>query len=471
MSTYYKGKSSTNWETALYGGYTALIYDHPDVKLSWDVELEIPGEELGYYTKKKLLEIFLMKVKTHNMVDTLTVGAKEVYRRGFFFSSQKKFMIADKNQQKKVLEYVINNESEYASLFVHYQKTILESDIMVEMPEENSDGSPGGKGKKSGKQPDKKEPGSGRSGEGDPEEEEKEPEESEAEYQARLNAQRAYMKKMLEETLKKEKWSPSKISNFKGKSVWIYPKCSTKFYYKPEDEALANSLVKMLDISFDPQQDRINSLRTGKLDTRKLAEVIPGNLNVYYKTEEDQTTKPFSVVLLADESGSMKGKMGKARSLVKILYLAFSQILPKNKLYVLGHSGPDFPEIYVYQDPYHDNFDDSIETMSAKMENYDGPVIEEIHKKIRETNDDNIIFIVLSDGAPCGDGYGSGNDVKDLKRIVEKCRRDGFVTVGVGIDYDTSHLYDYNCIVRSMSNEMVKKTSFIINKVVKTEFQ
>lgn len=464
MSSYTAKKSSSSWETSYYGGYTGLIYDHPEVKLSWEVELEIPGTELGFYTKRKLLEIFLMKVKDHGLVNLLVKNATETTKKGFFFGKDKKYMIANKDQQKKVLELIINKEPEYSSLFVHYQKTILNSDVMVEIldPEEKGGSSGGGKGSGEGRPK-----GSGKPSAGD----EEEGEEDEAEMNARIEYQRQYMKRMLEETVKKEKWSPSKISSFTGKSVWLYPKGAPKTLYLPEEESLANSLVKMLDITFDPQQDRINSLRTGKLDTRKVAEVIPGNLNVYYKVEEDQTTKPFSVVILADESGSMRGKMGKTRSLVKILYLAFSQILPKNKLYVLGHSGPDYPEIFVYQDPYHDNFEESIETMAGKQENYDGPVIEEIHKKIREYTEDNIIFIVLSDGAPAGDGYGSVGDVKDLKRIVEKCRRDGFVTVGVGIEYDTSHLYDYNCVVSSMSNDMVKRTSFIINKVVKTEFQ
>lgn len=466
MSDYTAKKSSSSWETSYYGGYTGLIYDHPDVKLSWEVELEIPGAELGFYTKKKLLEIFLMKVKERNLVPILVKNATEITRKGFFFGKDKKYMIANKDQQKKVLESIINSETEYSSLFVHYQKTILNSDVMVEIPDPNQSGEGSGKGK------GKKGEDGGPSGKGkSPGDEEEDEGESEAEKARRYQAQREYMKKMLEETTKKEKWSPSKISNFSGKPVWVYPKGSPKSLHTPEEEALANSLVKMLDITFDPQQDRINSLRTGKLDTRKVAEVIPGNLNIYYKVEEDQTTKPFSVVILADESGSMRGKMKKTRSLVKVLYLAFSQIVPKNKLYVLGHSGPDYPEIFVYQDPYHDNFDESIEGMAGKQENYDGPVIEEIHKKIRGYTDDNIIFIVLSDGAPSGDGYGSANDVKDLKRIVEKCRRDGFVTVGVGIEYDTSHLYDYNCIVSAMSNDMVKRTSFIINKVVKTEFQ
>jgi len=468
MSDYKAKKSSSSWETSYYGGYTGLIYDHPDVKLSWDVELEIPGTELGFYTKKKLLEIFLIKVKEQRLVAALVKNSTEITRKGYFFGKDKKYMIANKDQQKKVLECLINKEPEYSSLFVHYQKTILNSDVMVEVLE--PDQGEGGKGKSKSKS---KEDGTGVSkGKGKPSDEEEEGDaESEQEKNARMAAQREYMKRMLEKTAKKEKWSPSKISNFSGKASWLYPKGAPKSIYLPSEESLANSLVKMLDITFDPQQDRINSLRTGKLDTRKVAEVLPGNLNVYYKVEEDQSTKPFSVVILADESGSMRGKMKKTRSLVKILYLAFSQILPKNKLYVLGHSGPDYPEIFVYQDPHHDNFDESIETMAGKQENYDGPVIEEIHKKIREYTDDNIIFIVLSDGAPSGDGYGSSNDVKDLKRIVEKCRRDGFVTVGVGVEYDTSHLYDYNCIVSSMSNDMVKRASFIINKVVKTEFQ
>jgi hypothetical protein len=283
------------------------------------------------------------------------------------------------------------------------------------------------------------------------------------------------IRSLLSDIKKKEPyvWRSAIAGDWKKKTEFAFVPKGEKCTFSPEQEKLAASLVNLLDISFDPIEDRLNSLRSGKLDVRKLAEVIPGNLNVYYKIEQDQSTRPFSVCLLVDESGSMRcdDRISKAKNLVKILYLAFDEILPKDKLWVMGHSGGDSPRIYIYKDPYNDTFEETIEKMTSRSENYDGPVIEAIHERIRKTHDDNIIFIVLSDGSPSGSGYGCPKDVQDLRRIVEKARRDSFLTIGIGIDYNTNHLYDYNCTVRANNMDMIRKTSYIINQAVKNEFQ
>lgn len=255
---------------------------------------------------------------------------------------------------------------------------------------------------------------------------------------------------------------------------FIHPRDRNKCKFSENEYAYASRLVKLLDINFDPAVDRVNSLRTGKLDTRKLAEVIPGNMNVYYKHEENQTTKPFSVVILQDESGSMSEhyKIDYSKSILKTLYLAFSEILPQDKIYVYGHSGDVTPDIFVYQDKYNQKFEERIECIDARDQNYDGPAIEAVYDKVRAQTSDNIIFITLSDGQPCGSSYGGDEAKVAMKKVMEKCRRDGFVTVGLGIlHFNDPNLYNYSCVIQSLGDEMIKKTSHIINKVVKTEFQ
>lgn len=160
-------------------------------------------------------------------------------------------------------------------------------------------------------------------------------------------------------------------------------------------------------------------------------------------------------------------------TIVKQLYLAFSDIIPQNKLYVYGHSGRSQPELYVYQDAYRPNFLRTIDKMlhHNHSSNYDGPIIEEVYNQVRNSTDDRIIFIVLSDGQPAGDGYGGTQDRLKMKQIIEKCKRDEFVTVGVGIQYFTvKDLYQYNTVVTNLK-DMAKKVSHIVNHVVKTEFQ
>jgi hypothetical protein len=59
-----------------------------------------------------------------------------------------------------------------------------------------------------------------------------------------------------------------------------------------------------------------------------------------------------------------------------------------------------------------------------------------------------------------------------MKKAIEMCRRDGFVTVGIGIMYFTVEgMYNYSTVVEDLSIDLVKKTAHVINKIVKTEFK
>lgn len=240
----------------------------------------------------------------------------------------------------------------------------------------------------------------------------------------------------------------------------------------------------MLDISFDPAEDTVKNLRLGKLDITKIAEVPAGNIAIYKQTVENQTTKPFSVVILCDESGSMMDTIGSSDatrlhsqySIVKSLYHCFSDILPQEKIFVYGHTDSDesdAPVLFVYHDKYNHNFKNTIDNMLDRSNgsNYDGPIIEEVYKQIRSFTNDRIIFIVLSDGQPAGQNYGGPKDINKMKQIIEKCKRDEFVTVGIGIEtFHVQDLYQYSAIVEDM-DDMPKKVSHIVNHVVKTEFQ
>lgn len=274
-----------------------------------------------------------------------------------------------------------------------------------------------------------------------------------------------------------------RVGNYKKKAKFLpVKKSSVPSQLSPNESKNAEMLLKMLDITWDTDKDVVKSLRMGKIDTTKIAEVPAGNVSIYQREMEDQTTKPFSICILMDESGSMGRYYDKPSEyanrytsmyrLVKSLYSTFSQIVPEDKMFIYGHSGCESPEIYRYHDPYNPHFVYTVDDMKERdtMENYDGPVIEAIHKRVREITDDRIILLVLSDGAPSGHGYGVPQDVADLKRIVEKARRDEFVTVGVGIQYSNIELYSYNTIVNSL-DEMPKKVSHLLNKVVKSEFQ
>jgi cobalamin biosynthesis protein CobT len=237
----------------------------------------------------------------------------------------------------------------------------------------------------------------------------------------------------------------------------------------------AEALIKLLDINFDPKSDEVKNLKLGKLDVSKIAEVPAGNVSVYKQIVEEQDTKPFSVCILADMSGSMGygNRIQSQRHILNSLYLAMTQILPPDKLYIYGHSGEYTPEIYTFYSPYDTDYERNIKYYQSVnwCQNYDGPVIEAIHKKIRENSEDRIIFISLSDGDPAGNNYGGKEDNEELKRILERARRDSFVTVGIGIEAGhVSSLYTYAKPVWDLST-LPKEVSGIINQVVRSEFK
>lgn len=431
------GWSSTGWETSFYGGYDRTLYDMPDVKVNYDVRVYTDHKsKVSYYNGQKLLKTFLLRVKTLGLTNHLLHKSTMETRKGWGpFSKETRCIKASKQGIESALSYVIANETELKNLFEHYKDDIINSDIEFNLK-------------------------------GDDDDKSKDAED--------------LVKDMLEKTAVMKPYksfsSISGVGDVPNPVFIVEHQNPRKSHLSSEQEKYAKRIVEKLDITFDPDRDEIHSLKQGKLDTRKLAEAVAYNDHIYYRVEEDQKTKPFSVVILCDESGSMRhdNRMDKQFNLAKILYGAFSEIMPQDRISVYGHSGDTEPEIFVYQDKYNPGFLKTIDNMRHRnmQENYDGPVVESIHERIRSQNSDNILFIVISDGQPSGDhGYGGKDAMDDLKRIVEKCKRDNFVTMGIGFGYSgVKELYAYHTVIHDMS-QVVEKVTTLLNKVVKTEFQ
>lgn len=530
--------SNSKWEVSYYGGYYGLIVDHPDVVLSYKMDIETKKNMgLSWYISNKLMKIFLLKVKERGLIPSLTSNMDIVTKEAFFM--KKEVLMVNKASLLKTFESVVGADSEHANLFLHYKEIILNAELSL--PISNSSSGFSGSSSKKDKNEKKQQSKTGEkekqnndqkknssSGQDKKEEENQEQNisgsksktqqdknkekelqdknqgnagsnpsdiEDEDEFEDSIdNGEdhgeiskyggeltdddihvntireiKAEFERMIGDIAKREMITHYLNGDMVKSTKFEQLSDLTKCAFSEEECRDASRLSRMLDISFDPAVDRVNSLRTGKLDARKVAEVLPGNTNVYYLEQEEQTTKPFTIVILADESGSMSdyNKINKSKSLLKILYLAFSDILPQEKIYIYGHSGYGSPRILVYQDKYNQKFEERINHMQSRDYNYDGPAIEAIYNKIRGITSDNIIFITLSDGAPCG-----ADAIPSMKKILEKCRRDGFVTVGLGIlHFNSPELYNYSAVINNLGEDMVKKTSHIINKVVKTEFQ
>lgn len=493
--------TESKWEKSYYGGFKRLISDHPRVVVDRNVDFDLAvSNGLSYYEKEKILKIFLSKAKSRELISVLMRDAETITSDSFLYGKVIKTII-NKNSKELVISILNNDEKEYAPLFNHYKDLILDSEIYFEKPEKNSSGKGGNVDNKnddkeksesnqdqhSGKEQnnddskqnnqnadqDKSESDKKQNDDENKSNQSGDKNKNQPDDESILNSLIAFEKALRDIT--EEEYVYDSISAFNRKSkISILPSNDFETRFTHGEKNTADRLTKMLDISFDPTHDIVKNLRLGKLDIAKIAEVPAGNIAIYKQSIEDQTTKPFSVVILCDESGSMgSSKLQSQYRIVKSLYLSFSDILHQEKIFVYGHSGCGAPELFVYQDPYNQNFLNTIDLMLSNRheQNYDGPIIEEIYKSVRATTSDRIIFIILSDGNPCGHGYGGDGDLVKMKQIIEKCKRDDFVTIGVGIQHHARPgLYQYSTVVDDL-DDMPKKVSHIVNHVVKTEFQ
>ena len=443
-------KSVFNWESSYFGGYERVVYDHPFVYVPKEIEFRYKNTSgSSPYVAEKVCAMFLHRVIKYNLLPKL-LRDHTVSKVTGWFGKEETVVKMNKDYIRVCLNTVINYETELGSLFEHYRKFLESIDILY-YPKD-----------------DKKKEGSDKH-------------DGDSEFDPSASEMLEDFKKVKESKPYSAYSSKDAVSGeLKDNTTFIVMDKSAKpCKYSPEIVKQANALVNLLDISFQPKEDRVENLKCGKMSPHKIAEIPAGNTHIYHRVEEDQATRPFSICVLADESGSMshRGIDKKQNDLMKVLYHAFSQILPQGKIFFFGHSGdPDDhanPEIRIYHDKYNQNFEYTIDSQLRNHfnENYDGPVIECIYERVREQTSDNIIFISISDGGPSGCDYGGPSAIKELKRVIEKCKRDGFVTVGIGLRYGKiKDIYNYHTIVMDMS-KLVKSVSSLINQVVKTEFK
>jgi hypothetical protein len=444
----------------------------------------------GIFTAEKLVKIYIMKCKEYDLIQYLTI---ERITKKNIIGRETQFDVL-KLDNTGVLREIMSKSKEFAPLFEHFKDAILKSSIEVEVPEDEDGEGGGGEGEEGegeegegeGQEGQGKEgegegqEGKGKGGEGEDGEGESEGDGEDGEGEGKpkkkpggwggSSSDFKKLKELIEGMAEQKpfsKWG-SLGGDYKPKFVPLDVNPATKEYEPSSQEKQdADMILKQLDISFDPKSDVVKNLKMGRLDTSKIAEVPAGNLSVYKQTLEDQDTKEFAVCVLADMSGSMQGqRLDMQFRVLNSIYLALSEIIPEADLHIYGHTCEGDPTIYPFCTPYSPNYLKNI-TKYYRIDNnsnYDGVVIEAVHKKIRETTDRPVILISLSDGQPC-------DDVDNMKKIMERARRDQFVTVGIGIHTDyVKELYTYHKAIFDLST-MPKEVAHILNQVVKTEFQ
>ena len=486
--------STSGWETSHFGGFTRIIYDYPHIKFDFKADINITPKlrtNLGIFSAEKLIKMYLMKCKELGYIQHFT---KEIVTEKNFLGMEKRYEVLKLNHEE-VLNSVMDKFKEFAPLFNHYSEDILKTSIKMEVPPPGQEGGDGqgkgereeGEGKGEGKgegqgegqgegegQEDSDGGGDGEPGQGDGKDGESKKKKSGGWGSSSDKAPDfKALEKLIGEMVEQkpfEKWNSLGDGTGKPKFIPFDSKSNSEYQFTQEEQRNAEMILKQLDISFDPKSDEVKNLKLGKLDTSKLAEVPAGNVSVYKQTLEDQDTKAFAVCVLADMSGSMQGeRLNTQFKVLNSLYLALSEIIPVDDLHIYGHSGSSSePKIYTFCNPYNPDYRRNIQQYYGVYNNanYDGVVIQEVHKKIREKTDRPVILISLSDGQPC-------DSVENMKRILERARRDEFVTVGIGIGTEyVKELYTFSRVVYDGKlNEMPREVASIVNHVVKSEFK
>lgn len=209
-------------------------------------------------------------------------------------------------------------------------------------------------------------------------------------------------------------------------------------------------------------------MRSGVLDTGKLAEAYQGVQTVYCREGRVRSDR-MAVCVLIDESGSMYGeKIRAARDLAVLLNEAVSTI-PVVDLYVYGHTygdrcrdsyceGRKIAELQVYREKGYAP-KKALGGVDARSGNLDSVAIREAAARMRKFSScrTNLMF-VITDGAP-------NERYEQLRDTVKELERKGMDIVAVCIEpsYDPSMLYTHHVMLTDLSRlaidlgKMIKK--------------
>ena len=197
-------------------------------------------------------------------------------------------------------------------------------------------------------------------------------------------------------------------------------------------------------------------MRSGMLDTGKIAEAFQGVPTVYMREGQVKSDR-IAVCILIDESGSMYGEGETAARDTAVLLNEAVGTLQNVDLYIYGHSTDGGTALYVYREKnYHPKY--ALGGTDSRWGNNDGTAIREAAARVRRHTQENVLFFMISDGAP-------NESVQEVRQAVLDVEKQGFAIVAVSIEpqYDPSLMYHRNVNLSDMSRlavdlgKMVKK--------------
>ena len=197
-------------------------------------------------------------------------------------------------------------------------------------------------------------------------------------------------------------------------------------------------------------------MRSGMLDTGKIAEAFQGVPTVYMREGQVKSDR-IAVCILIDESGSMYGDGETAARDTAVLLNEAIGTLQNVDMYIYGHSTDGGTALYVYREKsYRPKY--ALGGTDSRWGNNDGTAIREAAARVRRHTKENVLFFMISDGAP-------NESVETVRQAVLDVEKQGFAIVAVSIEptYDPSLMYHRNVNLTDMSTlavdlgKMVKK--------------
>ena len=200
-------------------------------------------------------------------------------------------------------------------------------------------------------------------------------------------------------------------------------------------------------------------MRSGMLDTGKIAEAFQGVPTVYMREGQVKSDR-IAVCILIDASGSMYGEGETAARDTAVLLNEAIGTLQNVDLYIYGHSTDGGTALYVYREksfcPKY-----ALGSTDSRWGNNDGTAIREAAARVRKHTKENVLFFMISDGAP-------NESVETVRQAVLDVEKQGFTIVAVSIEpqYDPSLMYHRNVNLTDMSRLAVE-----LGKMVKKAIQ
>lgn len=241
------------------------------------------------------------------------------------------------------------------------------------------------------------------------------------------------------------------------------------------DTTKAAVLQKLFSRKSKNYEFSMKSMRSGRLDTNKIAEAAQKVPTIYERFGQITTSK-VCVGVLIDESGSMGGsKIEKAREAAIFINEVFKK-MPDVQLYIYGHTADTTKdgstEMMVYREKGLITDSHALGSVKSRGNNRDGDAILATAKRMRKLTLDQGLLFVISDGAPSASRYSGRSAIEDTRKKVLKAQSLGFQVIQIAIEehVPSREMFDYfikMTDIKNLPKELVAYMSRKVDKLIK----